>query len=118
MEHGSTGVLRWVVGAAVLVLLGIATAAVALAYAGWMIESIAGLLTAIGTVGAALLVALGKLLGDLNSKVDQVVHQTNGAMRETIAEVVSAELDARGITRPSEPATRTVTPPKRGRPTR
>jgi len=99
----------WVAFAAVILLLGLFGAGVALAYAGWRPESIVGLLTAVGTVGAGLLVALGKLLGDLNRKVDQVVHNTNGAQRAMMSEVIRAELDARGIRR--DP----VTPPKRGR---
>lgn len=111
-----TAPVTWVVAAAAIVLLGLFGAGVALAYAGWKPESIAGLLTAVGTVGAGLLVALGKLLTDINRKVEQVVHQTNGAQRTMVEDVLRAELDARGIGQ--QPATRSVTKSTRGRPTR
>lgn len=63
--------------AAVVLVISLLGAAVALSYAGWMVESIIGLLSAIGGVGAALIAALSKLT-DVDRKVDAVHEQTTG----------------------------------------
>jgi len=92
-----------VVICATLVVFGLLAAGVVLAFAGWEVTSIVGLLTATGTVAGALLVALPKLV-QLQQTMEQVRHQTDGALRahishtgEQIASQAAAEvLDALG----------------------
>lgn len=68
---------RTTVFAAVILVISLLTAAVALAAAGWTVESIIGLLTAIGGVGGALIAALSKIT-DVDRKVQDVHDQTTG----------------------------------------
>jgi hypothetical protein len=82
------GTDRMLIGGGVLLVLGLLAAAVALGLAGWKPASIVGLLTGLGTVAGGLLAALSRLT-TLTRKVDQVAHQTNGALRS----FVSAEVD-------------------------
>lgn len=92
-----------VVICATLVVFGLLAAGVVLAYAGWEVTSIVGLLTAIGTVAGALLALLPKLV-QLQQSVDQVRHQTDGALRahitrtgdEIAARAAAQVLDALG----------------------
>lgn len=68
-----------------VLILGLLGAGVALALAHWTPESIIGLLGGLGTIAGVLLAALGKL-ATLGDKVDQVAHQTNGALRSFVAD--------------------------------
>lgn len=79
-----------VLGGVILVcaLLG---AGVALAFAGWKGEAIGGLLGVLGTIAGVLLAALGKL-AQLGQKVDQVAHQTNGALQSGVQSTVRSEV--------------------------
>lgn len=92
-EPSTTNASALVLKCAVSIILGLLVAGVALAYAGWKPEGIAGLLTAVGTVAAGLLVALPRLV-NVEQKVDQVARQTNGALRAHVTETVRAELRA------------------------
>lgn len=68
---------RTTIFAAVILVISLLAAAVSLAAAGWMVESIIGLLTAIGGVGAALIAALSKIT-DVDRKVQDVHDQNTG----------------------------------------
>lgn len=85
---------------AAVIVLGLLVAGVALSFAGWKVESIIGLLTAVGTIGGSLLVVLPKLV-NLQNDVAQVSHQTNGALRAhitaTVAEQTRAALTEAGL---------------------
>lgn len=78
---------------AAVIVLGLLVAGVALSFAGWKVESIIGLLTAVGTIGASLLVVLPKLV-NLQNDVAQVSHQTNGALRQHITDTVGTQVRA------------------------
>lgn len=78
---GVTTTSRTTVFAAVILVISLLAAAVSLAAAGWKVESIIGLLTAIGGVGGALIAALSKLT-DVAHKVDAVHDQNTGEIKE------------------------------------
>lgn len=99
----------WTLGAAVVIVLGLLGAGVALAAAGWKETSIIGLLTAVGTIAATLLAVLPKLV-QLNEKVEQVAHQTNGQMRQLISDTIRDEMHRAGLSQPAPTPQRTERP--------
>lgn len=92
-HRGGGGGDRTLVFGGVVLVLGLFGMAVALAFAGWKMESIIGLTGGLGTVAGVLLAALSKL-GTISNKVDQVAHQTNGVLRQTVAQEASTQVRA------------------------
>lgn len=76
MTNAGVPTSKTTVFAAVILFVSLLAAAVFLAQAGWMVESIIGLLTAIGGVGAALIAALSKIT-DVAHKVEEVQQANN-----------------------------------------
>lgn len=77
--------------AAVLLVLGLAGAGVALAFAHWAPESITGLLLAVGSLAGGLLPVLGKLIIETrqqNQALTEIHEATNGRLDRRIKEAV------------------------------
>lgn len=93
-DHGGSdnSVRITVVISATVLILGITAGVIGLSLAGRELAVIVGLIAPIGAVAGAITVALGKLV-QLNTKIDQVSHQTNGGMHATIDESVHAAVD-------------------------
>lgn len=105
--------------AATVVILAVFGAVVALSLAGREPGVIAGLVGPTAAAAVGIIAALAKLskleqkTDEQTTKIEQVAHQTNGALRDTIRNELNAALDAR---LGPQPASRTVT--TKGRQTR
>jgi hypothetical protein len=106
----TTNASALVLKCAVAIVLGLLIAGVALAYAGWKPEGIAGLLTAVGTIAGGLLVVLPRLV-NVEYKVDQVARQTNGELRKHVTDTMRVELRAALAEQFGEPVAPTRRPP-------
>lgn len=102
-QRDTTSVQITTLISAVVVVLAVVGAAVALSLAGRELAVIVGLITPVGAAAALLVAAIGKLSrldkkqDEQSAKLDQVAHQTNGAMRALIREEIRA---ARGDQQP------------------
>jgi hypothetical protein len=89
-----------VIISAVVVIVAVIGGAVALSLAGREPEVIVGLIGPTAAAAGLLIAALGKLVqldrkqDAQTEKIEQVAHQTNGAMRETMRQVMREELAA------------------------
>lgn len=92
-QHRSGQVDKTLVTGGVVLVLGLIGAAVAFGYAGWKPESIVGMLAGIGSIAGVMFGGLAKL-GTLQGKVEQVAHQTNGALKQVVAQETSNQVRA------------------------
>lgn len=96
--------------AATVVILAVFGAVVALSLSGREPGVIAGLVGPTAAAAVGIIAALAKLstlekkTDEQTTKIEQVAHQTNGALREMVREEIRAALAER-----EQPATRTVT---------
>lgn len=111
----SSAVLMTVIIASAVVAIALVAAVVALSIAGREPSVIIGLVGPVAAAAAVVIAALGKLVAvdrkqdRQTAKIDQVAHQTNGALRAHITKSIEEGLTARIGPRPA-PA---PTPPAR-----
>jgi hypothetical protein len=97
-RHNNTVAVTVIISSAV-VILGVFLGAFALSYAGRDLGAIVGLIAPVGAAAGLLVAALGQLaaLGRKQEqqaeKLDEVAHQTNGALREHIDRSIRSALD-------------------------
>lgn len=98
--RGNNAVTIAVIIASTFVTVAVLGGAVALSLAGRELTTIVGLIGPTAAAAAVMIAALGKLVSldrktdEQTEKIDQVAHQTNGALKEHIRATIKQELRA------------------------